>query len=209
MNKLMRNALSLGAAASLLLTSGCYSLVVSAQDVNKPVSLTSSMGAKGTTVRHFRYSFTEWYGVGLVPLISTGANVPTMAPADKIVGDVLLDELKAGGDGIVNLHVTQQYGWLEIAYRVVPGVVIYLIDFAVPSVAGALGLLQNIYNVGLQPIGVIVEGDVVKKGAHAELPNGPVISTHEQKLDLAGVDLKGMLIRATRSNKRPDAQPHG
>lgn len=184
---MLKNSIRLLTAAALLTSlTGCWSMAINGAELTKPVSMSNSIGRPVTVSRHFKHDMlVTWYLLGLVPMASMpGASAPFATPADRLVSTILKNELQSG-DGITNLRVTHGITLPAAGIMIVLGIV--------PVVGPAASTLFS-------PRGVTIEGDVVtfsgKKGA---LPTGPVITEQNGELDMAGVDLRGMIDAALQA----------
>lgn len=170
------------AAALLASTAGCYSFGINAQRIEKPVSLSSTIGRSATVQRHFRHDMlVTWYIVQYFPFATLPSGpAPVMTSADKLVQAILKEELK-DGDGITNLRVTNGYTIPAIAASVALGLLNY-----VPVVG-------TVINAAFRPMGVTIEGDVVRYSDRGAAVQGPVITARNGEIDMAGVDINAML----------------
>jgi hypothetical protein len=126
-----------------------------------------------------------WYALGLVPVATVPGAPKAMTPADQLIKSVLTEELNKGGDGIINLRVTQQYNVISFATTVI----LIAVGQVIPIVGTFISSL-------VQPFGVIVEGDVVSFG-RAAVPDAPgLITERDGELDLNGYDLRKMVVAA-------------
>lgn len=182
------------AMAAVMATSltGCYSFAMNAGSLTKPVSMSPHIGRQAQVIRHFKVDAVTWYGLGLIPLATIPGGPGFGTTADKLVAGIITDELKKGGDGVINLRVKQEYELLSI-----------LIPFAV----GLIPVVGTIVTGLVRPIGVSVEGDVVSFKGRALAPTqGPVITMTEQgTVDLAGADVNGMFAKAIEKAKEQQA----
>lgn len=174
---------ALVAAALLASTTGCYALGLNAQGMAKPVSMTANVGRASKVVRHFKHNMVTWYGFGLIPLATVPGPVPTWTPADKLVVKLLQDELAKGGDGVANLRVVQQYNIISIVAMIIPNFI---------PVVGSL------ITLAVQPIDVIVEGDIVSFSGRAAGPMPGVVTEHNGEVDLGGLDIRAMVAKTVR-----------
>lgn len=170
------------AAALLATTAGCYSFGFNSQMLDKPVSMSGTVGRPTTVVRHFRHDMiVTWYIIGYFPFAALPSGpASVMTPADKLVQAVLREELK-DGDGIVNLRVTNGYTIPAIAASIVLGLL------------NAVPVVGQIANAAFRPMGVTLEGDVVRFSGRGALPQGPVITREGGQLAMDGVDVNAML----------------
>jgi len=196
-------ALTLVAALS---TSGCFALGVNAHDLDKPVSLSQSLGKKVRFARHFRYEFITWYAAGLVPLLSVPGPVPMLMPADRMVGEVLKSELRKGGDGIVNLRVTQQYNWMCLLVHYLPFMIL-LTPIQGPGNTRITMPLAPIWLALLPPMGATIEGDVVALVTADAAPARSITLGTGNRLDTHGLNLRGLVAEALRPRRVAPAAP--
>lgn len=138
-----------------LLTSGCYSLSLNARSYPKPISMSAHAGRPATVLRHFRREAVTWYAVGVSPFFTLPGIGNPWISADRLVLSLCHEELARSGDAIVNLRVTQAHSVASLAFATLPGAAISLIPGLSPLIGGAIAALA-------QPIGVVVEGDVVQ-----------------------------------------------
>lgn len=176
--------LAMAAVVATSLT-GCFSMSMNAGSLTKPVSMSPHIGRPAQVLRHFKVDCVTWYGLGLIPLATVPGGPGFGTTADKLVSGIISDELKKGGDGVVNLRVKQEYELISI---LIPFGIGIIFNFVPVPFLGTL--VTNL----LRPIGVSVEGDVVSFKGRALAPtSGPVITRGEKgELDLGGADVNGM-----------------
>lgn len=177
-------------AALLAATSGCYSFGLNGKELTKPVSMSATVGRPVTLKSHFKHDLlVTWYLLGLIPLASfPGGRAPIATPADRLVAELLKEELKEG-DAIINLRVSHGVTLPAVGISVVLGFI--------PIVGAAVGAL-------FQPMGVTIEGDVVRFSGRGAVPQGPVISRENGELDMAGVDINAMLREQAEALAKAD-----
>lgn len=175
------------AMAAVLATSltGCYSLSMNTSGLTKPVSMSPHIGRPAQVLRHFKVDAVTWYGLGLIPLATVPGGPGFGVTADKLVAGIITEELKKGGDGVINLRVKQEYELLSILIPVGVGIVFNFVP--VPFLGSAITSL-------LRPIGVSVEGDIVSFKGRALAPtHGPVLTLDEKgQLVTAGADVNAL-----------------
>jgi hypothetical protein len=139
MQRITRNIASLLAGTILATTTGCYSVTVQGASIDKPVSVSHSIGRRAKPVTTFKKETVTWFILGLVPMFTMPGSVS--AGADRLSQAICEDELRRQSKGIIDLKVTTQNDVMS----------------------WAMGLIPSIFGLGaiFQPVSVIVEGTVV------------------------------------------------